>query len=127
MDEIIQRGLKYDRTIDISTKGRRSGRERRIEIWFFNVDGKFYITGSPGTRGWYANMVASPEVTFHLKHTVKADIPARSRPITLKQERDKVLLAILDILDGDQDLDDWIARSPLVEIKLDFDNAMIIK
>ncbi len=125
MDERIQRGLEQDRTIDITTKGRRSGQQRRIEIWFFNIGGKIHITGSPGTRGWYANVVANPEMTFHLKHTVQADIPARCRPINNNVERKKILLAIFDKLDGDRDLDEWMADSPLVEVELDSNRAQI--
>ena len=125
MDERIERGLEQDRTIDITTKGRRSGQERRIEIWFFNIDGKIHITGSPGTRGWYANVVANPEMTFHLKHTVQADIPARCLPITDSEERKKVLLAIFDKLDWERDLDEWMANSPLVEVELYSSRAQI--
>lgn len=125
MDERIIRGLKQDRTIDITTKGRKSGKERRIEIWFFNIDGTIYITGSPGTRGWYANVVANPEMTFHLKRTVRADIPARCRPITDSRERKRLFLAVFETLNWERDLDEWMANSPLVEVDLDVSRAQI--
>ena len=125
MDERIIRGLKQDRTIDITTKGRKSGKERRIEIWFFNIEGRIYITGSPGTRGWYANVVADPEMTFHLKHTVQADIPARCRPITDSRECKELFLAVFETLNWDRDLDEWMANSPLVEVDLDVSRAQI--
>ena len=35
--------LASDMTIDITTFGRRSGKERRIEIWFLNIDGTLPI------------------------------------------------------------------------------------
>lgn len=70
-------------------------------------------------------MVANPEMTFHLKHTVQADIPARCLPITDSEERRKVLLAIYDKLDGERDLDEWMANSPLVEVELDSSRAQI--
>ena len=76
MDADITRALETDRTIDITTTGRKSGSPRKVEIWFHNVDGRIYITGTPGTRDWYANMVANSAFTFHLKRTVQADIPA---------------------------------------------------
>ena len=125
MDERIKRGLEHDRTIDITTKGRRTGRERRIEIWFFNIGGRIHITGTPGTRGWYANVVANPEMTFHLKHTVQADIPARCLPVTNSEDCRRVLLAIFAELDWERDLDDWTANSPLVEVELDHGRATI--
>ena len=49
------------RTIDLTTVGRRSGRESRIEIWWFLVDGRFFITGTPGARDWYANVTFDPK------------------------------------------------------------------
>ncbi|MCH7787607.1 MAG: nitroreductase family deazaflavin-dependent oxidoreductase, partial [Chloroflexi bacterium] len=76
MNEEIKNALKQDRTIDITTKGKKSGEPRRIEIWFHNIDGRIYITGTPGTRGWYANMIANPDFTFHLTRTAQPDIPS---------------------------------------------------
>ena len=123
MEQQIDEGLKQDRTIDITTIGRKTGAKRRIEIWFFNIDGRIYITGSPGTRGWYANIMANPKITFHLKCTVRGNIPGRAHPVTDTKERQQVLLAIFDELDGDRDLDMWISRSPLVEVDLCMDKA----
>ena len=75
MDEAIVRALAIgpdsspaERTIDITTVGRRSGIPRRIEVWFHRVDGHWYITGVPGPRSWYANLRANPRFTLHLKH-----------------------------------------------------------
>ena len=125
MEQQIDEGLKQDRTIDITTIGRKTGAKRRIEIWFFNIDGRIYITGSPGTRGWYANIMANPKITLHLKCTVRGNIPGRAHPVTDTKERQQVLLAIFDELDGDRDLDMWISRSPLVEVDLCMDKAKI--
>ena len=45
-DEAVVRALsigpgssRADRTIDITTTGRRSGQPRRVEVWFHRVDG----------------------------------------------------------------------------------------
>lgn len=48
MEEAIRTALEYDLVIDITTTGRKTGRPHRKEIWFHNVDGQLYITGSPG-------------------------------------------------------------------------------
>jgi hypothetical protein len=61
MSEQVQLALTHDRTVDITTIGRRSGQPRRIAIWFHNLDGRIYISGLPGRRGWYANVVAHPD------------------------------------------------------------------
>ena len=43
MDEAVQRALEQDRTIDITTTGRKTGQTRRKEIWFHNIEGRLYI------------------------------------------------------------------------------------
>jgi hypothetical protein len=81
MDEQLQHALARDRTIDIVTRGRNTGRLRRTEIWFHTIDRQVSITGTPGRRDWYANLLAHREFTFHLKQTVTADLRARVTPI----------------------------------------------
>lgn len=114
-DEIRQAVLR-DRTIDITTIGRQSGKPRRIEIWFHNLDGQVYITGTPGKRDWYANLVAHPEFTFHLKGSVVADLPARATPITDAAERRAIFEPLLARLGHTKDSSAWEASSPLVRV-----------
>jgi len=120
VDEQSRRALSTDRVIDITTIGRASGQPRRKEMWFHNIDGKVYITGTPGARDWYANMVAHPEFTFHLKESTTADLPARARPITDADERHTVLTALLAKLGRSPDqVAEWEEQSPLVEVTFD--------
>ncbi|PJF34140.1 MAG: nitroreductase family deazaflavin-dependent oxidoreductase [Phototrophicales bacterium] len=114
MDSKIKQALATDKTIDITTIGRNTGKARRIEIWFHNVDGRFYITGRPGKRDWYQNMMAHPEFTFHLKESVIADLAATARPITDEGERQAWFERYL--AGSDRDVVAWIAESPLVEV-----------
>lgn len=116
MSEEVRGAIESDRLIDITTAGRSTGSARRIEIWFHNVDGHIYITGRPGRRSWFANLLANPDFTFHLKQSVQANLPARARPILEHGERRTVLAAIVDRLDGEQNLDDWLRGSPLIEV-----------
>lgn len=53
-------------TIDLTTYGRKSGLARRIEIWWFRVDDRFVITGTPGKRDWLANVIDDPRVIIHV-------------------------------------------------------------
>ncbi len=123
MDEKIREALATGRTIDITTIGRKSGQPRRIEIWFHNVDGHLYITGLPGHRDWYANLVAHPDFTFHLKEGVQADLPARARPITDPEEKRAMLVPILARLERQADIERWVEESPLVEVTILEDGA----
>jgi deazaflavin-dependent oxidoreductase (nitroreductase family) len=119
MDPAVDRALSSDRTVDITTTGRRTGIDRRVEIWFHNVDGEVYVTGTPGTRGWYANLVADPSLTFHLKESVRADLSATAIPITDEGERRAVLAEITRRIAVRDGFEEWVLRSPL--IRVDFD------
>jgi hypothetical protein len=118
MDARIRQALVTDRTIDITTTGRTTGRPHRIEIWFHNLDGRLYLTGTPGTRGWYANLQAHPAFTFHLKGTVRADLRARATPILDPARRRTILSRLLDRLGHAEELDAWVRESPLVEVEI---------
>jgi hypothetical protein len=119
VDERVKHALENDRTIDITTRGRNSGEPRRIEIWFYRYEGRIFLSGSPGTRDWYANLLRDPEFTFHLKGTVQVDLPAVARPITDEAERREVIHGILEELGrGSDRVEDWVERSPLAEVEL---------
>ncbi len=90
MEDAIRQALALDRTIDITTIGHQSGRPYRIEIWFHRVGDTFYLSGTLAKRDWYANLLVNPAFTFHLKHSVVADLPATARPVTDEQERRRV-------------------------------------
>jgi hypothetical protein len=119
VDDRVLQSLQRDRTIDITTIGRTSGSPHRIETWFHRVDGGFYLTGTPGRRDWYANLLANPRFTFHLKESVAADLLAQAAPITEPAERRAVFASILHDLDHEQDLEAWVADSPLVAVTFD--------
>jgi len=118
LSEQVQQALTHDRTIDITTTGRNSAQPRRIEIWFHNLGGRIYISGLPGRRDWYTNVVAHPDFVFHLKETAQADIPARAHPITDAAERRRVLPGLLAGIGREGELEGWVAGSPLIEVEL---------
>jgi len=116
-----------ERTIDITTTGRRSGRARRIEICFYRESGETYISGIPGPRkrDWLINIEAEPKFVFHLKGSVKADLPAMATVITASEERRRILGDFVDEFNqrnGDDNLwpsanlEEWVAGSPLVRV-----------
>lgn len=56
--------LKSTMTIDLTTIGRMSGEPRTIEIWWFHVEDRFVITGTPGPRDWLANVRQNPAIVI---------------------------------------------------------------
>ena len=115
-----------ERTVDITTTGARTGLPRRIEVWFYRVDGQIYLSTQPARRDWYANIVANPSFTFHLKHGVRADLPAIGTPVRDPQQREAVFRSIIADLDQPwnpagipqpvEPLEEWLAGSPLVRV-----------
>lgn len=123
MDAQVENALKHDRLIDITTVGNKSGKAHKIEIAFHNLDGKLYITGLPGKRDWYANLVAHPQFTFHLKQSAHADIPATATPILDEATRRTVLSHVVVKWNRQNELDAFMKSSPLVQVKLQDNKA----
>ena len=123
MDERIKHALARGLTCDITTTGRNSGKPRRIEIWYFVLDERVYITGTPGPRDWYANLLAQPRLVFHVKEGAHADLPARATAINDAAERHRILGAVMRgnswFRAQSYNLDAWVAGSPLVEVEFD--------
>jgi deazaflavin-dependent oxidoreductase (nitroreductase family) len=118
MDDAIKAALSRGHTIDITTRGRRTGQPRRIEIVFHNFGGRLYISGMPSRRkrAWLANLEADPHFTFHLKDpAASVDLPATARVITDEAERQPILAQVARVW-GRRDLDTMVAFSPLIEV-----------
>ena len=112
----ITKALQHGGVIDITTAGAKSGKPRRIEIVFHNIDGKVYVSGMPGfPRGWLANLKKDPHFTFHLKGPLSADLPATARVIDKEPERRDVLPHIAKIWKR-KDLENMVETSPLIEV-----------
>lgn len=116
LDPHVQRALARPHRIDITTIGRRSGQPRRIELVFHVIDGDIVLSGMPGRRDWYANLVADPTMTFHLTGPVKADLPAVARPITEPEERRRVMEAVTRNWRAEDRFETFYRHSPLVEV-----------
>ena len=82
--------LENDDLVDISTTGRKTGQTHRFEIWFHYLDRQIYLSGKPGKRDWYANMVAHPEIKVHLKQSEQVDLLAYATPIADEMQRQRV-------------------------------------
>jgi deazaflavin-dependent oxidoreductase (nitroreductase family) len=108
--------LSRTRTIDLTTYGRKSGLPRRIEIWWFHLDGRFVITGTPGRRDWLANIRADPRV---IVHGAGLDIPARAAEILDEGFRRFVFTQPHTRWYSTQsELDRLVRHAPMVEIDL---------
>jgi deazaflavin-dependent oxidoreductase (nitroreductase family) len=116
VSDALQRPMQV---VDITTKGRQSGKARRIEIVLHNIDGRLYISGQPRPqrRSWLANVEANPQFDLHLKQGVRADLQARAREITDPKERRTVLQGVARHWKRN-DVDLMVQQSPLIEVSL---------
>ncbi|NHZ71014.1 MAG: nitroreductase family deazaflavin-dependent oxidoreductase [Proteobacteria bacterium] len=111
--------LKSIQTIDLTTTGRRSGKRRTIEIWWFHVDGRFIITGTPGPRDWYANVLSDPAIEISTNGSVYS---ATAAPILDEHERRVVFSdQLTSWYTTQEELDILIATAPMIEVRLRLD------
>lgn len=111
--------LEKDGTIDITTTGARSGLPRRNEIWFLHLAGRTFITGTSNPRNWYANVLAEPRFTFHLKETLTADLPARAVLVADEPTRRWVFTQPHQWNDWylqHESLESLVASAPMIEV-----------
>lgn len=85
-----------------------------------DVDGRFFITGTPGPRDWFANLSADPSLLVHLKRHAAVDLAARATPVDDPATRG----AVLGHLNAawyrtQQPFDTLVALSPMVEVVFD--------
>ncbi|MDQ6721015.1 MAG: nitroreductase/quinone reductase family protein [Candidatus Dormibacteraeota bacterium] len=119
-DDKVRGALSRPMTVvDISTTGRKSGQERRIEIVMHNIDGRLYISGQPSRtrRSWLANLGADPKLTLHVKRGAHADLPAAAREITDPKERRQILEHVARNWKR-PDVDTMVEYSPLIEVTI---------
>lgn len=54
--------LAREQYLYLTTRGRRSGHAREIEIWFTQREGRFYVIAEHDTSHWLQNLRADPKV-----------------------------------------------------------------
>jgi deazaflavin-dependent oxidoreductase (nitroreductase family) len=71
----------------LTTRGRKSGQPREIEIWFTELAGSYYVIAEHSTSNWIQNLRVHPEVQVRVEGKSYA---ARAR--ILSPENDGELL-----------------------------------
>lgn len=124
MDDDLRTALHRSQVIDLTTTGRRTGRQRRIEIFLHDMDGRLFITGMPRadrTRDWIHNIAADPRVVVHLKAGAVADVPATARVIRDPDERRPLIEAAARRWRR-TDVENMLQHSPLIVLTVDGDS-----
>lgn len=109
--------LARTRTVDLVTIGRKSGQQQRVEIWWFHFEDRFIITGTPGRRDWYANILANPRVVIETRH---GDFPATAATVSDGAFRGRFFTDRASRWYSTQaELDALVETAPMVELELD--------
>src|SRR5208282_5038780 len=58
--------LDGEQFLYLTTRGRRSGLPREIEIWFTHLDGRWYVIAEHPTSHWVQNLTADPAVKVRI-------------------------------------------------------------
>lgn len=121
MDPSVKEAMDRGGIADITTIGRKTGKPYRIEIYFHQFDGEYYLTGRHGRkRDWEANIVANPKFTLHLKRGVQADVEVEGAPEPDPERRARILRrALIENWDSppdrvDEALHKWVNGSPFI-------------
>lgn len=126
---MIADSIVDERTVDILTVGRRTGRVRPTEIWTTVVAGEIYVCGTPAAgprsgqhepRDWLANLLAEPRFTLRLKQSVAVELPARAVPVDDRTTRERVFAApqCAYYREHSRSLDDLVDHGPMVHLEL---------
>lgn len=118
MDPLVRAAIGRDRTIDLTTIGRRSGEPQRIEIWLLDLGARFVVTGTPGPRAWLANVRADPRVVVHVKGGgARADLDASAAEVLDPAVRRSVFEHPAAAWYRDRaSLEDLVAVAPMIEL-----------
>ena len=124
MDANIKAALDRGGIADIITIGRKTGLPRRVEIYFHQFGGEYYLTGRPGfKRDWVANIIANPAFTLHLKRGLDVEVPVIGEPEPDPERRAAVLFRALTESWGVEEgkaranLDAYVDTAPFIRFR----------
>jgi deazaflavin-dependent oxidoreductase (nitroreductase family) len=110
--------LGSEQFIYLTTKGRRTGRPHRVELWFAANAGKVYLSHEGDDTDWMKNMKRNPEVNFQIG---KENFSGRGRFLQANNdESTPVKMALYEKYYGKakkETVDDWFSLSKLIEIE----------
>ena len=96
MNEQTRQAIARDWLADITTTGRKSGKQHTVEVLLRQIDGQLYLSNQPDAkRDWAANLMVNPEFTYHLKQSVKIALRAKATPIHTEATRRGVYTTVL--------------------------------
>ncbi|HST11592.1 MAG TPA: nitroreductase family deazaflavin-dependent oxidoreductase [Terriglobales bacterium] len=75
--------ISQEQYLYLTTRGRKSGRPREIEIWFTERDGCYYVIAEYDTSHWLQNLRADPDAQVRV---AEKSFSARARVLTAEND-----------------------------------------
>ena len=85
--------FEQEKYLYLTTRGRKTGKPREIEIWFTHYEGCFYVIAEYPTSNWVQNLRANPAVEVRVSEE-KCSAQAR----VLQKETDAGLIKMIQQL-----------------------------
>jgi deazaflavin-dependent oxidoreductase (nitroreductase family) len=79
--------FEREKYLYLTTRGRRSGLPREIEIWFTHLRSRFYVIAEYPTANWVQNLQADPDVQIRVGGK---NCAAKARILSKEQEGELV-------------------------------------
>jgi deazaflavin-dependent oxidoreductase (nitroreductase family) len=111
--------LARERFCYLTTTGRRTGRPRRIEIWFAAAEGSdviYMMAGGRERAGWVQNLRAEPRVTVEIGDRRFAGI---ARIVADPAEEETARRLVYQKYRDDDDLEEW--RDSALPVAIDLE------
>jgi len=109
--------LSAEKFVYLTTKGRKSGKDHEVELWFALSNGKIYLSHEGKYTDWIRNLLKNHDVRMKIGHETlsgRASIAPRG-----SSERDAGMKALYEKYYGPatkEILDDWFELSSVIEV-----------
>ena len=108
--------LARQRTVNLTTVGRKSGKPSTVEIWWFEFEDRLLVTGTPGPRDWLANIRSDSSVV--VGHRL-GDLTGSATEVDDAEFRRRFFMSNEPRwYRGQAQLDALVADAPMVELHL---------
>lgn len=108
---------KNEKFVYLTTKGRKTGKDHAVELWFASSDGKVYLSHEGARTDWIKNLIQNENVKMKIgseTFTGKARVAASG-----SAGREAGMKALYSKYYGPaskETLDDWFELSTVVQI-----------
>jgi deazaflavin-dependent oxidoreductase (nitroreductase family) len=111
-------GVKKEKFVYLTTRGRKSGRDHEVELWFAISEGRVYLSHEGKHTDWMKNLIKDGNVKMKIGSEIFNGIARITEGDS--HERTKGMRALYSKYYGPaskETLDDWFELSSLIEIE----------